>query len=73
MNRDFQEPKVNHYIRMVFVLFFFSAEIKNLQCHIHLRDIKVENKGERAIPTKHGYELVSMANYFWEFLCWVFF
>ena len=59
--------------KIIFIIFFFLAEFQNLQCHLHLRNIKIENQGERAIPTKHGFELVSMANYFWEFLSWLFF
>jgi hypothetical protein len=31
-------------------MFFFNAEIKNLKCHIILRDLKKYNNGKKAPP-----------------------
>lgn len=73
LSPEFVESTAFGKYKIVFIILFFSAELQNLQCHLHLKNIKEENKGERAIPTKHGFELVSMANYFWEFLSWLFF
>jgi len=73
LNPNFEESTIFNKFKNIFVIFFFSCEFQNLQCHLHLKNIKEENQGERAIPTKHGFELVSMANYFWEFLSWAFF
>ena len=57
--------------RYVFVMFFFSAEIKNLKCHIILKELKERNQGKKAIPpSKEGFEVCTCANYFWEFLSW---
>ena len=57
--------------RYVFVMLFFNAEIKNLKCHIILRDLKNYNNGKKAPPpNKDGFEVCTCANYFWEFLAW---
>ena len=58
-------------LRYIFVMFFFNAEIKNLKCHIILRDLKKYNNGKKAPPpNKDGFEVCTCANYFWEFLAW---
>ena len=33
--------------------------------------MKSENNGERGILSGEGFELVSCANYFWEFISWL--
>ena len=59
------------YPRYFFILFFFSAELKNLKTHMILRDIKIKGKGKKYIPPKiEGFELVTCANYLWEFFAW---
>ena len=60
--------------RYFFIAFFFSAELKNLQTHIILREIKLKGKGKKYMPPrKDGFELVTCANYMWEFFAWVSF
>jgi very-long-chain enoyl-CoA reductase len=60
--------------RYFFIAFFFSAEIKNLQTHIILREIKIKGKGKKYMPPrKEGFELCTCANYMWEFFAWVSF
>ena len=60
--------------RYIFIAFFFSAEIKNLQTHIILREIKIKGKGKKYMPPrKEGFELCTCANYMWEFFAWVSF
>ena len=60
-------------LRLVFVPLFFYFEYKNHQCHLVQKRLKDENKGERGIPFGHGFDLVSCANYYWEFLAWLSF
>jgi very-long-chain enoyl-CoA reductase len=60
-------------IRFVFAFLFFLAEVKNLKCHIILKDLKAANNGQKGIPFGEGFELVSCANYFWEIMSWLFF
>lgn len=60
--------------RYFMVAFFFSAELKNLKTHMILREIKVKGKGKKYMPPKiEGFELVTCANYLWEFFAWVSF
>ena len=60
--------------RYFFIAFFFSAEIKNLQTHIILREVKIKGKGKKYMPPKkEGFELCTCANYMWEFFAWVSF
>ena len=60
--------------RYFFIAFFFSAEIKNLQTHIILREVKIKGKGKKYMPPKReGFELCTCANYMWEFFAWVSF
>lgn len=60
--------------RYLFIAFFFSAELKNLQTHIILREIKIKGKGKKYMPPrKDGFEISTCANYMWEFFAWVSF
>jgi len=60
--------------RYTFVLFFFIAESKNLKTHLLLREIKVKGKGKKNMPPKaEGFQLVTCANYMWEFFAWLSF
>ena len=60
--------------RYFFIMFFFSAELKNLRTHMILRDIKIKGKGKKYMPPKvDGFELVTCANYMWEFFAWISF
>jgi len=72
-NINYEEPSYNPFIRYTFAFLFFTCEIKNLKCHLILRELKEKNSGEKGIPNGEGFEYVSCANYFWEFLSWVFF
>jgi len=61
-------------IRYFFGMMFFNAEIKNLKCHLILKDMKKKLKGKKGIPPpKEGFELVTCANYWWEFVAWICF
>jgi very-long-chain enoyl-CoA reductase len=72
-NANYKEPEFNSFIRYLFAFFFFSAEIKNLKCHLILKELKEKNRGEKGIPHGEGFEYVSCANYFWEFVAWLCF
>lgn len=59
------------FLRYFFIAFFVSAELKNLKCHLILKEMKQKYKGKKGIPPpKEGFEFVTCANYFWEFLAW---
>ena len=67
-SKDLTALKVPRYF---FVLFFFSAELKNLKTHMILRDIKIKGQGKKYMPPRiEGFELVTCANYMWEFFAW---
>lgn len=72
-NQNYKEPEFNAFIRYFFAFLFFSAEIKNLKCHLILKELKEKNQGGKGIPHGEGFEYVSCANYFWEFVAWVCF
>src|SRR5690606_29964002 len=72
-NPNYKEPSYNTFLHYLMVTFFFSAEFKNLKCHLVLKEVKEKNNGGRGIPFGEGFDYVSCANYFWEFLAWVFF
>ena len=57
--------------RYFFIMFFMSAELKNLKTHMILREIKIKGNGKKYMPPKtEGFELVTCANYMWEFFAW---
>jgi very-long-chain enoyl-CoA reductase len=57
--------------RYIFIMFFMSAELKNLKTHQILREIKIKGKGKKYMPPRtDGFELVTCANYMWEFFAW---
>jgi very-long-chain enoyl-CoA reductase len=69
-NENYIEPDPKYFLRYFVAFLFFSAEIKNLKCHLILKKLKEANRGEKGIPHGEGFEYVSCANYFWEFVAW---
>jgi very-long-chain enoyl-CoA reductase len=69
-NENYVEDSPRSLFRYLMAFLFFSAEIKNLKCHLILKKLKENNKGEKGIPHGEGFEYVSSANYFWEFIAW---
>lgn len=70
-NPSSTELKFLKPIRYFFILFFISAEMKNLKTHMILREIKIKGKGKKYMPPRiDGFELVTCANYLWEFFAW---
>ena len=49
-NESYYERQTLKPLRYFFIAFFISAEIKNLKCHLILREIKVTSKGRKYIP-----------------------
>jgi very-long-chain enoyl-CoA reductase len=72
-NENYQGGDERSIFRYLFAFLFLSAELKNLKCHLILKKLKDDNQGEKGIPHGEGFELVSCANYFWEFLAWLCF
>jgi very-long-chain enoyl-CoA reductase len=68
---DYDEPFYSPVIRGLFIFLFVAAEYMNMKCHLVLKRLKEENKGEKGIPDGYGFELVSCANYFWELVSWL--
>jgi very-long-chain enoyl-CoA reductase len=53
---------------------FFVFEYMNFKCHMLQKIAKEESQGEyKILPGKYGFQYVSCANYFWEFLSWLSF
>lgn len=69
-NESYYERQTLKIARYFFIAFFFSAELKNLKCHLILKECKVAGKGNKMIPNGEGFELVTCANYFWEIMSW---
>ena len=60
--------------RYIFVVFFFCAEYKNWRTHMIMREIKIKGQGKKFLPPKmEGFEMVTCANYMWEFFSWLCF
>ncbi|OAX41464.1 hypothetical protein K503DRAFT_863857 [Rhizopogon vinicolor AM-OR11-026] len=58
------------YIQAGAAIWLFS-EISNLITHIQLRNLRPAGSRKRAIPQGYGFNLVSVPNYFFEFLGWL--
>ncbi|KAG2132961.1 3-oxo-5-alpha-steroid 4-dehydrogenase-domain-containing protein [Suillus clintonianus] len=58
------------YIQAGAAIWLFS-EISNLITHINLRTLRPAGSRKRAIPQGYGFNLVSVPNYFFEFLGWL--
>ncbi|OJA13011.1 hypothetical protein AZE42_03532 [Rhizopogon vesiculosus] len=58
------------YIHAGAAIWLFS-EISNLVTHIQLRNLRPAGSRKRAIPQGYGFNLVSVPNYFFEFLGWL--
>jgi very-long-chain enoyl-CoA reductase len=58
------------YIQAGAAIWLFS-EISNLITHIKLRKLRPAGSRKRAIPQGYGFNLVSVPNYFFEFLGWL--
>lgn len=55
------------------VVLFVLLEYLNLQTHFTLRNLRKPGTTTRGIPHGWGFQWVSCANYWWEFLAWILF
>ena len=69
-NSDYKDYFKSNKIKFFATLFYIKSEMKNMNCHSILRRIKYFKKGEKDIPKGEGFEIITCANYFWEFLSW---
>ena len=61
-------------LKFAFFFLFFVFEFLNLQCHLIQKNAKEESNGEyKILPGVYGFQYVTCANYFWEFLSWLAF
>ena len=72
-NKGYEEPTFLPLLRYFFFFIFICAELKNLRCHVILRDLRSNDPENRGIPFGEGFEFVSCANYFWEIMAWISF
>ncbi len=47
------------------------SELNNYKSHMILRNLKIQNNGNRGIPKGNMFEYVSNSHYFWELLSWI--
>ena len=59
-----------HYLAIFCHLF---CELNNYKSHIILRDLKLNNSGNRGIPSGNMFDYVANSHYFWELFSWFFF
>ena len=64
----------DQYIASIYFIlfgFFVFCQTMNFFCHVHLKMFRSRDLDpSRGIPRLHGFNYVSCANYFWEFLAW---
>lgn len=61
-------------LKYLYLSMFFVFEFFNFKCHMMQKKAKEESKGEyKILPGNYGFQWVSCANYFWEFLSWTAF
>lgn len=49
---------------------FLLCEFNNYKSHMILRNLKIQNAGNRGIPKGNMFEYVSNSHYFWELMSW---
>lgn len=73
-NDGYKESTSFGALKYLFAVLFFYSEFKNYKCHIIQKIAKEESNGEyKILPNKEGFQYVTCANYFWEFLSWLMF
>lgn len=72
-NRNYSNSIFNNYGYVYFCLFYLF-EYMNFKCHMLQKKAKMESQGQyKILPGIYGFQYVSCANYFWEFLSWLVF
>jgi very-long-chain enoyl-CoA reductase len=73
-NDGYKESSHLGALKYLFAVLFFYFEFKNYNCHMIQKIAKEESNGEyKILPNREGFQYVSCANYFWEFLSWLMF
>lgn len=73
-NDGYKESTYFGTLKYLFAVLFFYFEFKNYNCHMIQKTAKEESNGEyKILPNKEGFQYVTCANYFWEFLSWLMF
>ncbi len=73
-NDGYKESTYFGSLCYLFAVLFFYFEYKNYKCHMIQKIAKEESNGEyKILPSKEGFQFVTCANYFWEFLSWLMF
>ncbi len=75
LHPEYRPPKWARSKKFMFgvVALFVFFEYLNLMTHLTLRNLRKPGTKERGIPHGWGFQWISCANYWWEFLCWVLF
>ena len=58
-------------VYLLFILLYIHLEIKNLSCHLILSENDSSYMKLNNIPKGEGFDLITCANYFWEFSAFV--
>jgi len=72
-SQDFEKHSINIFRTGIFIVLFLYSEINNYKSHLILREIKLNHKGQRAIPYGNMFDYVSSSHYFWELCSWLSF
>lgn len=73
-NNSYKESSYFGIFKYFIAAAFFYFEYKNYKCHMIQKAAKEEANGDyKILPNKDGFQYVTCANYFWEFLSWLSF
>ena len=75
LHPEYRPPRGARSKKFMFavVILFTLFEFLNFMTHMTLRNLRKPGTNERGIPKGWGFQWVSCANYWWEFLCWLLF
>jgi very-long-chain enoyl-CoA reductase len=75
LHPDYKPPKWSQSKKFMYGVagLFVFFEFLNFMCHLTLRNLRRPGTKERGIPQGWGFQWISCANYWWEFLCWALF
>lgn len=73
---DSNYAKENSELNWTHILAIIShllCEFNNYKSHMILRNLKINNSGNRGIPKGNMFDYVSNSHYFWELMSWISF
>jgi very-long-chain enoyl-CoA reductase len=71
---DFNNAKSNEILdwtHLLAIKLHLLCEFNNYKSHMILRNLKINNSGNRGIPKGNMFEYVSNSHYFWELMSWI--